>query len=330
MCRLIRQLCLKFVCYFVFTGVSAERVRCLRRDEEPRFCFRLEGFGGLPKASASRTAGTRRHRPNPVIEMADQSSRRTVRFEGRDRAFGYHSDKGWAIFSSDLFYFRWIRSDALVGWLCAKGSLFLTLWSRKSHPSCALCSTRPLVVALCTWSRSLVRWLAARLHHVLKIFIFGKSLPLELDGTYVGLAASQINVTDIVLVGACDLGLFVFGPSNYPNFLELIYRFRGSHGSDNSLGQVASSPPFFCGSPPSRAPNPLVHDARFGDEKLTPLTSAPPTSAGKSSSPSTTSSSSARKGCVRTKFGLAPAAVRIEGFDCLDRDRRSCRISAVA
>lgn len=103
---------------------------------------------------------------------------------------------------------------------------------------------------------------------------------------------------------------------------------KGAHGSDGTMGQVASSPPFFCGSPPSRAPNPLVHDARFGDEKLTPLT-APPTPAGKSSSPST-SSSSARKGCVRTKFGLAPAAVRIEGFDCLDRDRRSCRISAVA
>ncbi|XP_058087359.1 uncharacterized protein LOC131234468 [Magnolia sinica] len=102
---------------------------------------------------------------------------------------------------------------------------------------------------------------------------------------------------------------------------------KGSHGSDQMSSQVASSPPYFCGSPPSRAPNPLVHDARFGDEKLTPISSPLPIPSGLSSSPSTASS---RKGCVRTKFGHAPAAVRIEGFDCLDRDRRSCRISAVA
>ncbi|KAJ4825680.1 hypothetical protein Tsubulata_039114 [Turnera subulata] len=85
--------------------------------------------------------------------------------------------------------------------------------------------------------------------------------------------------------------------------------------------QVASSPPFYCGSPPSRASNPLIQDARFGNEKIAPLTPAPP-------SPS---SAAARKGgCVRTKFGHSPAAVRIEGFDCLSRDRRNCSISAVA
>nr|CAD1842325.1 unnamed protein product [Ananas comosus var. bracteatus] len=35
-----------------------------------------------------------------------------------------------------------------------------------------------------------------------------------------------------------------------------------------------------------------------------------------------------RKGCVRAKFGLAPAAVRVEGFDC--GGRRSRGITAVA
>jgi hypothetical protein len=30
------------------------------------------------------------------------------------------------------------------------------------------------------------------------------------------------------------------------------------------------------------------------------------------------------------KFGHTPAAVRIEGFDCLSRDRSRCSISAVA
>ncbi|KAF8378677.1 hypothetical protein HHK36_030026 [Tetracentron sinense] len=97
-----------------------------------------------------------------------------------------------------------------------------------------------------------------------------------------------------------------------------------------SATQVASSPPFFCGSPPSRAANPVIQDARFGEEKLTPLSPMQiPVSSGLSSSPS----SSARKGgCVRTKFGHKPAAVRIEGFefDCLDRDRRNCSIPAVA
>ncbi|KAM7278503.1 hypothetical protein ACFE04_005637 [Oxalis oulophora] len=82
---------------------------------------------------------------------------------------------------------------------------------------------------------------------------------------------------------------------------------------------VASSPPYFCGSPPSRASNPLIEDARFGDERIQPpcYSMGPP-------SPSSRVSG----GCTRMKFGHTPAAVRIEGFDCLTRDRRS--ISAMA
>ncbi|XP_057765753.1 uncharacterized protein LOC130986372 [Salvia miltiorrhiza] len=99
--------------------------------------------------------------------------------------------------------------------------------------------------------------------------------------------------------------------------LDIILAKNGS-SSDQSVPQVASSPPFFSGSPPSRVSNPLIQDARFGDEKLA------------SAAPIPSSPSSTRKGgCVRSNFGNNPA-VRIEGFDCLDRDRRNCSIPALA
>ncbi|KAJ4808173.1 translocase subunit seca [Rhynchospora pubera] len=99
---------------------------------------------------------------------------------------------------------------------------------------------------------------------------------------------------------------------------------------------VASSPPFFCGSPPSRVANPVVHDSRFGEDR--PLTPTPftinngphPVAMYQSAVPVPMSP---RKGCVRaaTKFGFQPATVRIEGFDCLEnRDRRRHGITAVA
>uniref|UniRef100_A0A6N2KQ55 Uncharacterized protein n=1 Tax=Salix viminalis TaxID=40686 RepID=A0A6N2KQ55_SALVM len=99
---------------------------------------------------------------------------------------------------------------------------------------------------------------------------------------------------------------------------------RGGYVGEKPGCQVASSPPFYCGSPPSRASNPVIQDAQFGNEKIIPLFPAPPSPA--------PSSSSARKGgsCVRMKFGDMAAAVRIEGFDCHTRDQRNCSISAVA
>ncbi|XP_052187457.1 uncharacterized protein LOC127798150 [Diospyros lotus] len=102
---------------------------------------------------------------------------------------------------------------------------------------------------------------------------------------------------------------------------------KGGYGGEQSFAEVALSPPFFCGSPPSRASNPLIQDARFGDENFIPVSPRSiPIPSGLSSSPS----SSARKGgCVRANFGNNPA-VRIEGFDCLDRDRRNCSIAALA
>ncbi|KAJ0243613.1 hypothetical protein HA466_0196440 [Hirschfeldia incana] len=104
---------------------------------------------------------------------------------------------------------------------------------------------------------------------------------------------------------------------------------------NGTIGQL-QSPPYFPGSPPSRAANPLAQDARFRDEKVTPLSPNSPflqpgSSIGfPSPSPSASSSSSSARGCVRMKFGLKPPAVRVEGFDCLNRDRQSSSIPAMA
>ncbi|KAJ0098959.1 hypothetical protein Patl1_21456 [Pistacia atlantica] len=108
--------------------------------------------------------------------------------------------------------------------------------------------------------------------------------------------------------------------------LDIILMKEG-YGVEQTASQVASSPPYFSGSPPSRAANPLIQDARFGDEKLTPL--QVPVVPSPSGLPSP--SSSARKaGCTRMKFGLKPATVRVEGFDCLNRDRQNSSIPAMA
>ncbi|KAF4391463.1 uncharacterized protein LOC115722871 isoform X1 [Cannabis sativa] len=110
------------------------------------------------------------------------------------------------------------------------------------------------------------------------------------------------------------------------DLLDMIL-MKEDYGAEQSIAQVASSPPFFCGSPPSRAANPVVHDARFREEKLVPVHGFPYPSPSGLSSPS----SSARKGgCVRMKFGPNPAAVRVEGFDCLNRDRQNSSIPAMA
>ncbi|XP_022893653.1 uncharacterized protein LOC111408101 isoform X1 [Olea europaea var. sylvestris] len=107
--------------------------------------------------------------------------------------------------------------------------------------------------------------------------------------------------------------------------LDIIFA-KGGFGADQSVAQVASSPPFFSGSPPSRVSNPLIQDARFGDQKVTPVSPrAIPNPSGLAPSPSSTR----KGGCVRANFGNSPA-VRIEGFDCLDRDRRNCSIPALA
>ncbi|XP_074295624.1 uncharacterized protein LOC141623416 [Silene latifolia] len=106
---------------------------------------------------------------------------------------------------------------------------------------------------------------------------------------------------------------------------------KGGQGNERANTQVASSPPFFSGSPPSRVSNPIIQDARFKVDKqlippFSPLPSPIPTTLGSASSPNT----SVRKGgCVRPNFGNYPA-VRVEGFDCLDRDRHNCSIPGLA
>ncbi|CAA7397662.1 unnamed protein product [Spirodela intermedia] len=100
--------------------------------------------------------------------------------------------------------------------------------------------------------------------------------------------------------------------------------------SDAGEALVGSSPPYFCGSPPSRSTNPVALDARFGEAEAAPPLTLLPTPAAATA----VSGGAARTaaGCVRAKFGPVPAAVRIEGFDCIDSDghRRSRGIAAVA
>ncbi|KZV16020.1 hypothetical protein F511_14386 [Dorcoceras hygrometricum] len=88
-----------------------------------------------------------------------------------------------------------------------------------------------------------------------------------------------------------------------------ITQSKGSSGSEKSNFQVASSPPFFTGSPPSRASNPVILDEQFGNDDTNPL------------SPALMSG-----GCAQGSRDSKPAPVRIEGFHC----RESCSISAVA
>lgn len=93
-------------------------------------------------------------------------------------------------------------------------------------------------------------------------------------------------------------------------------------GEEQLAARVGSPPPIFCGSPPSRAANPLTQDARFRDEMFSTFSPLP--------TPSSPSSPARKGGCARMKFGLKPAAVRVEGFEChLNRDRNSS-ITAVA
>ncbi|GAB2216817.1 hypothetical protein Droror1_Dr00024597 [Drosera rotundifolia] len=84
-------------------------------------------------------------------------------------------------------------------------------------------------------------------------------------------------------------------------------------GTEKISIEAASSPPYFSGSPPSRVPNPLVLDARFGHAK-----------------PSPSSPLAHKGGCARMNFSLEQAAVRVEGFDCRGRDRQNSSITAVA
>ncbi|KAK6933453.1 hypothetical protein RJ641_036347 [Dillenia turbinata] len=93
---------------------------------------------------------------------------------------------------------------------------------------------------------------------------------------------------------------------------------KGGYGAE----QIAASSPFYCGSPPSRVSNPLIQDARFGDEKqqillslLSPLPSgiSGPTTSGHTSPFSPSSSARKGVGCVISNFGNKPAVRKNRG-----------------
>ncbi|NP_001310439.1 uncharacterized protein LOC103640569 [Zea mays] len=103
-----------------------------------------------------------------------------------------------------------------------------------------------------------------------------------------------------------------------------------SKGEESGLSAAS---PLFCGSPPRRASNPVVHDSRFGVD-CPPLPVPMPVAAAAVHRPSAAPPMSPRggNGCARARFAFQPAAVRVEGFDCLDRGRggRGHGITAMA
>ncbi|KAL3824089.1 hypothetical protein ACJIZ3_020118 [Penstemon smallii] len=111
--------------------------------------------------------------------------------------------------------------------------------------------------------------------------------------------------------------------------LDIIHS-KGDCVTDQSITQIASSAPFFSGSPPSRVSNPLIQDLRFGNEKFAPvIPRAIPTPSWLAAPSPTSTTRKAGGSCVWGNFGNKPA-VRVEGFNCLDMDSRSCSISTLA
>ncbi|PSR87815.1 Sialoadhesin like [Actinidia chinensis var. chinensis] len=109
----------------------------------------------------------------------------------------------------------------------------------------------------------------------------------------------------------------VFDSKVGAELLDIILN-KEDFGVEQSGAQPALSPLFFSGSPPSRTANPLIEDARFEDARLTSFSASPvPSPSGLTSS-------------VRMKFEHKPAAVRIEGFNCRNRDQQHSSIPGVA
>ncbi|CAM8948195.1 unnamed protein product [Rhodiola kirilowii] len=113
--------------------------------------------------------------------------------------------------------------------------------------------------------------------------------------------------------------------------LDIILSKGGGQDGEQIYTRMSSSPPFFSGSPPSRVSNPLIQDTRFVEVKQRTSTNymQQPNLPILNSGLSSPSSSSKISGFVRANFRNNPA-VRVEGFEALDRDRRNCSIPTLA
>ncbi|CAH2037940.1 unnamed protein product [Thlaspi arvense] len=105
--------------------------------------------------------------------------------------------------------------------------------------------------------------------------------------------------------------------------LDLILAKGGGCELDPTRTMTSSPPLFFTGSPPSRVSNPLTKDSLFRDELLVVAT-PPSTPRATKPPPPSSPRNGAGGGCVRTatNFGNNPP-VRVVGFNCIDRNRRS-------
>ncbi|XP_019249286.1 PREDICTED: uncharacterized protein LOC109228594 [Nicotiana attenuata] len=106
--------------------------------------------------------------------------------------------------------------------------------------------------------------------------------------------------------------------------IDLILKENDLHdgvAATQHTSDLSSSPPFFSGSPPCRAMNPLIHDARFTNEKQPCFSSLPSTSTSASSSPS----SICKGRCSMARLGQTQSSNRVEGFDC-----QNSRMAAMA